>query len=228
MSIFNAAINRNQTGLAKKEDLVPISVKITKKVPYYDWTMYYVQFKNDNTGAWKRFNICFPRADMKVNDILPIITENGLDTKNISKKDWPELRKDSGRYQTFFDWRNGQYQAAKEEGLTDKTRYMKYSYTKRSLWGTYHLIYVTMRMYGQTRKFRYVFDYDVDKWMDEDIDTGLSRIIPLSDAICCDVESMISILPHTNLTIEEWNDREFFKELYATARKTIETYNSCC
>lgn len=225
-TILDDIIKRSKDGGVRKEDLVPISVKITKKVPYYDWTTYYVQFKNKDNNHWVRWNIPFPKSNMKIEDILPILAENGLDAKNISKNDWPELVKGSDRYQEFKTWRTGQYQAAKIDGSTEKKRYLDYSYTSKKLRDSFYLISVTMRMYGCWRKFKYVFDYDEDNWSYEDDETGKTRYTPISEAISYDVEGMIAYLPHTCLTKEEWDNDDFFKEMYSAAKETIKRYNS--
>lgn len=227
MSVFGDIARRSKTGDIRKEDCLPISVKITKKTPYYDWTIYYVQFKNDNNRHWVRWNICFPDSNMKVENILPILTEHGLDTKNIDEQRWKDLTKGTGHYQEFVKWKTEQFELAEQEGLMKKDNYMDYSFTIKKLRNPSYLVTVTMRMYGEWRKFKYVFDYDKDNWEYEDYKTGKTRYTTISEAIACDVEGMINILPHLNLTKEEWDDNGYFKDMYAAARNSIKRYNSC-
>lgn len=227
-SVWSDIHNRSNGTSVRKEDLVPISVKITKKVPYYDWTYYYVQFKNDDTKYWVRWNICFPKNNMKVDEMLPVLAKHGLDIKNVSTDGWPDLIKGTGRYQRFSNWLDEQRKAAEEEGTTEKKRYMDYSYTTKKLRNSSYLVTVTMRMYGQWRKFRYVFKYDSYDWEYEDDETGKTRCTPINEAIGYDVEGMIAILPHTCLTKEEWEDNSYFKDLHKAAKETFRRYNGYC
>lgn len=223
MTMWKSSIKRSQGQEVRKEDLVPISVKITKKVPYYDWTEYYVQFKNDDTKYWVRYNICLPKPDMKVENILPILAEHGLDSKNVSIDGWPELIKGSGRYQEFDKWRKEQWKVAEQEGSTEKE--IEYSYTTKKLRGTNFRVSVTMRMYGAWRRFKYVFAYNSDEWSYEDDKTGETRYYSYAEAIRKDVKNMIDLLPHTRLTKEEWDDDNFFKEMHTKAKDSINNYN---
>lgn len=225
-SVWADIQSRSAGELVRKEDIIPISIKITKKVPYYDWTKYYVQFKNENTKHWVRWNIYFPKAYMKVDDMLPILAENGLDIKNMSNNSWSDFTKGTGSYLSFHNWIIEQKKAAKQDGETEKKRYLDYSYTTKKLCNSAYLVTVTMRMYGQWRKFRYVFDYIPYNWEYEDDETGKTRCTPIYEAIGYDVEGMIAILPHTCLTKEEWGNNDFFKELYEAARDSIKRYNS--
>lgn len=226
MSLWKSSIKRGRSGEIRKEDILPISVKITKKVPYYDWTTYYVQFKNDDTQNWIRWTIPFSKSNMKVDDILPILAENGLDIKMISIDRWDELLKGTNHYQAFRDWRDEQYKKAEQEGQTEKNRYLNYSFTTKKLRDSYYLVTVTMRMYGCWRKFKYVFYYDEDNWGYEDDETGKTRYTPIKEAINYDVEGMMDDITHTSLTEEEWHDNNTFKDLYSEARETIRRYRS--
>jgi len=202
MSIFNAAARRSVGLEVRKEDIAHISTKITKKSPYHNWTEYYVQFKNEETNYWIRYNICLSKPDMNVEDILPILAKNGLDVKNVSRDGWNELIKCTGRYKDFKKWRLGQYDLAEKEGLSHTRNNMTYSYTTRKIRRGFYLVSITLKMYGETRKCKYFYN------------PSSSMYTTIKEGVKNEVENLINILPYTNLTKEEWDDNNFFNDLY--------------
>jgi len=149
---------------------------------------------------------------MNVEDILRILAKNGIDVKNISRDGWNELVKGTGRYKDLKKWRLEQYEIAKKEGLSKTNNNLSYSYTTKKLRMGNYRVSITLRLYGEYRKCVYIYDH------------SMSMYSTVSQGVKNEVENLINILPHTNLTKEEWDDNNYFKGIYDQARESRNRY----
>lgn len=195
----------------KKEDFIPITMKVTKRVPYYDWTIHQLRFC---TGK----EVCTLRIPFKDwvydYDVLYYIKNQGVDITSMDVDMWNDFRGNGDRYKAFREWINQQWEDAKNNGSS----YLRYTYRKRHLDGIWWEVTIILHMFGEERKVKYVASCRYEKTPSEE--TMHNYVFDLLRDTLGRYESW------HNMSKETWDNDDTFKKLFENGRRAIEGYNS--
>ena len=213
MSIWSDIQDRSSGETVRKEELIPITLKVTKREPYYDWNLHQLRLSYENEA----FIIKVPFDSWLYDyDAAYELKEHGVDIKEMSYGLWQELRTGGDKYKPFRDWLNKQWDDAKEGGSS----YLRYTYRKRHLDGIYWEVTITLHMFGQTRKVKFVSSCRYETVPSEE--TLHNYVFDLLRDCFKDHYKDTRIY----FSKEEWEDNNTFKKLMEGGRQTCQWYNN--
>ena len=98
MSIWSDIQDRSSGETVRKEELIPITLKVTKREPYYDWNLHQLRLSYENEAVI--IKVPFD-AWLYDYDAAYELKEHGVDIKEMSYGLWQELRTGGDRYKPF-------------------------------------------------------------------------------------------------------------------------------
>lgn len=212
---WKGAIRRSNSSDIRKEEIIPITLKVTKREPYFDWTIHQLRFCNNKESYTLRIPF---KSWFYDYDIAYYLEEQGVDIKCMNTDMWKEFCSGGNRYHTFREWVKNQWEEAKAGGSS----HLRYTYRKRHLDGIWWEVKITLHMFGETRNVWYVASCRYETTPSEE--TIHNYVFDLLREQLPDY--YVSSKGRFILSKEEWDNNDTFKELYENGRKAIEGYNS--
>ena len=194
----------------RKEDIIPITLKVTKREPYYDWNIHQLRLSTGNEAYIIRIPFDSWLYDY---DAIFELKEHGVDIKKMSYDLWQELRNDGDRYQSFRDWLKEQWEDARKGGSS----HLRYTQRKRHLGGIFWEVTITLHMFGQFRKVVFVSSCRYETTPSEE--TLHNYVFDTLREHLKDYYKREDARIH--LSKEQWEDSNTFKKLKEAGDKTI-------